>query len=70
MLVAIGQISAISQRDAVALGGCSVPWGHMSGVGQGVMSGGSVPKDICFSRVANGIYPCSGVAGKNSLDIA
>lgn len=42
----------------------------MLDIGQGVMSGGSVPKDICFSRVTNGIYPHSGVAGKNSFDVA
>lgn len=41
----------------------------MSDTGRGVMSGGSVPKDVCVSRVINGIYPHSGVAEKSSFDV-
>lgn len=41
----------------------------MSDTGQGIMSGGSVPKDICFCRVTNGIYSHSGMAGKYSFDV-
>lgn len=53
----------------MASGRCSVSERHILDIGQEVMSGGSVPKDICFSRVTNGIYPYSGAAGKNAFDV-
>ena len=46
----------------MASGTCSVSQGCMSDTGQGVMSGGGVPKDICSSRVTNGTYSCGRVA--------
>lgn len=36
--------------------GCSVSQEYMTDAGQGVMSRGGGPKNICFSRVTNGIY--------------
>lgn len=51
------QRDVVSRRDT-----CQIQDG-------GVMSGGSVPKDVCVSRVISGIYPRSGVAEKSSFDV-
>lgn len=67
--LAIGQIPPVGQRDTAASG--AVSHGDSSRIwDQGLCQEEVFPRTACFSRVANGIYSHSGVAGKSSFNVA